>query len=84
MTYLMLFYFRPNAAAGQFHAPRFPPAPPSSLASSEGVRLESLTYGWSLRLEESQPSRSMVTLLRVQNRQYFVETCVVTIGTRSG
>ena len=39
---------------------------------------------WSLWLGASQPSRSMVTRLRVQNRQYIEQTCVVTNSARSG
>ena len=38
----------------------------------------------SLWLTASQPPRAMVARLRVQNRQYIVQTCVVTSNTRSG
>ena len=38
----------------------------------------------SLWLGASQPSRSMVTRLRVQNRQYMLQTGVVTSSARSG
>ena len=60
-------------------------SPPETITSR--ISGCSRTYSiirWSLRLGASQPPRSMVARLRVQNRQYIVQTCVVTSSTRSG
>ena len=67
---------RPAATSGR--------RPRRSRRESRGGRGRTAIIRSSLWLGASQPSRSMVTRLRVQNRQYIVQTCVVTISTRSG